>query len=229
MPKHLSKLTLAVPILLPLAGIASPGIAQATEERGASLLSSVQCPRAYLRTEWGNQLGEDKTIEQKLGLEAEILKLCIDRMKLIHNFADKLDKQKKDGAAGVPLLASTPGNSTVGKAPDQDLSATISATLKKQTTKTTTIKPKKKRAAPKPPNQLYGAFTVYGMGTDLTAGITDGKNTWWKGDGEELPGNLKIVSVTNPPMKVVVRKNRRDYVLPLRKWPVVQNRSVAGQ
>ena len=55
------------------------------------------------------------------------------------------------------------------------------------------------------PEEVYGWFALKGSGSDLRAGVTDGRGRWWVRVGDELPGGVRIGTIRARPPRVAVK------------------------
>ena len=63
-------------------------------------------------------------------------------------------------------------------------------------------------------SRLYRWFTVYGSGSELFAGVSDGVERWWVRAGDKLPGGIEVVSIRVRPVSVRAAAGDRQWQLP---------------
>ena len=190
-------------VILAVVGAPAPATAQDVLDK---------CPREHLRAVY-LQAVERHDVVDLAAVEMEVLKLCRERQKLIREIVKgehELDtllaesagaartRRPDSGArsAGLPRLLPAAEFGERGAA-DAAVPALASARADKG----------------EPGVPAYRWFTVYGSGSALVAGITDGVGRWWVRAGDRLPGGVEVVSVGVRPVSVRAAAGKRQWQL----------------
>lgn len=211
------KLALIATCLFPL--LSGETMARADEPEGFT-----PCPREEINQALAQNI-TGKDLIDLLALERETLKLCAERAKLYNTLIEEDKKLQK--LQGISLETETAGLSTSVAKPDLFKGENKSNSTSK-TTVTTPAPPLAQSnsqnssqaaslgssLASSPTASVYNWYTLYGTGTDLTVGISDGQGNWLLKQGGLLPGDWKIVTIEAVPTKVVIQKGTTNYLLP---------------
>ena len=188
-------------VILAVAGAPIPAKAQDVLEK---------CPREHLRAVYLQAVERDDVVDLA-AVEVEVLKLCRERQELIreivkgeHELDDLLAegaarKQRPDSgtdSAGLPKLLPAAEFGEHGAA---DTPVPALASMRSD---------KGGQGMP-----AYRWFTVYGSGSALVAGISDGVERWWVRAGDRLPGGVEVVSVGVRPISVRAAAGKRQWQL----------------
>ena len=193
-------------VILAVVGASTPAAAQDVLEK---------CPREHLRAVY-LQAVERHDVVDLAAVEVEVLKLCRERQELIREIVrgeHELDGLLAEGAgaartrrpdsgtgsAGLPKLLPAAEFGERGAA-----DATAPATLPLASTRSD----EDGHGMP-----AYRWFTVYGSGSALVAGVTDGVGRWWVRAGDRLPGGVEVVSVGVRPISVRAAAGKRQWQL----------------
>lgn len=188
-----------------LAGVGAPAPATAQD-----VLE--ECPREHLRAVY-LQAVERHEVVDLAAVEVEVLKLCRERQELIREIVKgehELDGLLAEDAGATRTRRSDSGTGTAalprllpaaefGKR--DDTSATVPALA-------STDPDQRGQAMP-----AYRWFTVYGSGSALVAGVTDGVGRWWVRAGDRLPGGVEVVSVGVRPVSVRAAAGKQQWQL----------------
>ena len=168
-----------------------------------------ECPREHLRAVY-LQAVERHEVVDLAAVEVEVLKLCRERQELVseivqgeEELADLLAGRGSDGSARAGAPGSGPGGlpallpALAGGESRGDPSLASSNTGRGE------------RAGAR-----YRWLIVYGSGSDLVAGVTDGVERWWVRAGDRLPGGVEVVSVGVRPISVRAAAGGRQWQLP---------------
>ena len=191
-------------VILAVVGAPVPATAQDVLEK---------CPREHLRAVY-LQAVERHDVVDLAAVEVDVLKLCRERQELIREIVrgeQELDDLLAEGAgaartrrpdsgtgsAGLPKLLPAAEFGELGAA-----NATATATLPPASTRTG----HGEHGMP-----AYRWFTVYGSGSALVAGVSDGVGRWWVRAGDRLPGGIEVVSVGVRPISVRAAAGKRQW------------------
>lgn len=171
-----------------------------------------ECPREHLRAVY-MQAVERHEVVDLAAVEVEVLKLCRERQELIseivrgeEELSDLLatraggTRAAMAGAGRLPALLPASGHRSPGVAGDEPQGTASLASGRTGT------------GERNPP--LYRWFTVYGSGSELFAGVSDGVERWWVRAGDKLPGGVEVVSVRARPVSVQAAVGDRQWQLP---------------
>ena len=173
-----------------------------------------ECPRDHLRAVY-LQAVERHEVVDLAAVEVEVLKLCRERQGLI----SEIVRGEEELAELLATHAGEPGPARA-RADSDPLPALLPASRERspaaagsETRGTLSLvsgrTEKGERAPP-----LYRWFTVYGSGSELFAGVSDGVERWWVRAGDELPGGVEVVSVRVRPVSVRAAAGERQWQLP---------------
>ena len=173
-----------------------------------------ECPRDHLRAVY-LQAVERHEVVDLAAVEVEVLKLCRERQGLISEIV-RGEEELED------LLATHAGGPGAARARTDSgpLPALLPASREQgpaaaggETHRTESLASghtgKGERGLPP-----YRWFTVYGSGSELFAGVSDGIDRWWVRAGDELPGGVEVVSVGVRPVSVRAAAGARQWQLP---------------
>ncbi|WP_419905867.1 hypothetical protein [Kiloniella sp.] len=171
------------------------------------------CPREQIKQALSENISGSELIDL-LALESEVLKLCAERASLYNTIItedQKLQKlQGKAPVAGANSRKALSNNTSVFFDSGNNQGSHSSGA-----TGTPPAPPALNGTNPSPSlASEYNWYTMYGTGTDLTVGISDGRGNWLLKRGDMLPGDWKIVTVEAKPEKVILQKGKRLFPLP---------------
>ena len=158
------------------------------------------CPRDELRQGFEQNIAFDD-LQDLLVLEGEILKLCAERVSLMNEVV-KEDKKLKE------LL-----NEETSQSVDTDVLDQIFQDNKTSSKHSFTANNGSTSITPQTPQAHYNWYTMYGYGTNLTVGISNGQGSWLVKKGDTLPGDWKVTTIEAKPAKVVLSKGKETKVL----------------
>ena len=169
-----------------------------------------ECPREHLRAVY-LQAVERHEVVDLAAVEVEVLKLCRERQELVSEIV-RGEEELADLLAGR-------GSDASGSGPGG-----LPALLPAVRDENPALSGGGTRGAPSlaSPNTgggeragaLYRWFIVYGSGSELVAGVTDGAERWWVRAGDRLPGGVEVVSVGVRPISVRAAAGGRQWQLP---------------
>ena len=173
-----------------------------------------ECPRDHLRAVY-LQAVERHEVVDLAAVEVEVLKLCRERQGLISEIVrgeEELAELLATHAGGTgPALARTDSNSLPALLPASRQQSPAAAGGETRGT----LPPVSGRTGKgERDSSLYRWFTVYGSGSELFAGVSDGVERWWVRAGDELPGGVEVVSVRVRPVSVRATAGDRQWQLP---------------
>lgn len=172
-----------------------------------------ECPREHLRAVY-LQAVERHEVVDLAAVEVEVLKLCRERQELVSEIV-------KGEAELADLLAGRGSDASARTAaPGSGLPALLPAAWDENPA----LAGGETRGAPSPASPETGRgegagaryrwFIVYGSGSELVAGVTDGVERWWVRAGDRLPGGVEVVSVGVRPVSVRAAAGSRQWQLP---------------
>lgn len=190
-------------VILALVGAPAPATAQDVLEK---------CPREHLRAVY-LQAVERHDVVDLAAVEVEVLKLCRERQELIREIVKgehELDDLLAEGEGAARNRRHDSGTGSVGLPkllPAAEFGEHGAANA-----------PVPALASTRADNGGHGLpayrwFTVYGSGSALVAGITDGVGRWWVRAGDRLPGGIEVVSVGVRPVSVRAAAGKRQWRL----------------
>ena len=174
-----------------------------------------KCPREHLRAVY-LQAVERHDVVDLAAVEVEVLKLCRERQELIREIVrgeQELDGLLAEGAGAAGTRRPDSGTGSAGLPgllPAAEFgergaaNAAAPATLPLASTRSG----QDGHGTP-----AYRWFTVYGSGSALVAGVTDGVGRWWVRAGDRLPGGVEVVSVGVRPISVRAAAGKRQWQL----------------
>ena len=173
-----------------------------------------ECPRDHLRAVY-LQAVERHEVVDLAAVEVEVLKLCRERQGLISEIV-----RGEEELAGL-LATHAGGTGTVSARTDSDLLPALLPASRGQnpaasvgeTGGALSLASGRTGIGERDP-LLYRWFTVYGSGSELFAGVSDGVERWWVRAGDELPGGVEVVSVRVRPDSVRAAAGARQWQLP---------------
>jgi len=184
---------------------------------GAPTLATAQdvlekCPREHLRAIY-LQAVERHDVVDLAAVEVEVLKLCRERQELIREIVKgehELDDLLAEGAGGA--RAARPDSATGSAGLPKLLPA---AEFGERGAANATVPALASTRSDKGGHGMpaYRWFTVYGSGSALVAGVTDGVGRWWVRAGDRLPGGVEVVSVGVRPISVRAAAGKRQWQL----------------
>ena len=172
-----------------------------------------KCPREHLREVYLQAVDRHEAIDLA-AVEVEVLKLCRERQGLIsailrgeQELAELFAKHEPGARAALPR----------SNTDSSGLPALLPAA--RQETRSDLVAQTRPSLSPASPRTggrgtpVYRWFTVYGSGTALIAGVTDGVERWWVRAGDRLPGDVEVVSVEVHPISVRAAAAGRQWQL----------------
>ena len=173
-----------------------------------------ECPRDHLRAVY-LQAVERHEVVDLAAVEVEVLKLCRERQGLISEIVrgeEELTELLATHAGGTgPARARTDSDPLPALLPaSRERSPAAAASETRGTLPLVSGRAEKGERDP----TLYRWFTVYGSGSELFAGVSDGVERWWVRAGDELPGGVEVVSVRVRPVSVRAAAGERQWQLP---------------
>lgn len=176
-----------------------------------------ECPREHLRAVY-LQAVERHEVVDLAAVEVEVLKLCRERQELIseivrgeEELAALLANRGSEGSAA----AATPPDAGTGALPALLPAAGYEGRPGAGGEARAAATPGSARAGRDERDaSRYRWFTVYGSGSELFAGVTDGAERWWVRAGDRLPGGVEVVSVGVRPVSVRAAAGGRQWQIP---------------
>ncbi len=171
-----------------------------------------KCPREHLRAVY-LQAVERHDIVDLAAVEVEVLKLCRERQELIREIVKgehELDGLLAEGAGAARTRQPDSGTGTAG------LPKLLPATEFGNPGAANAAGPALPSTRPDQREHgmpAYRWFTVYGSGSALVAGVSDGVGRWWVRAGDRLPGGVEVVSVGVRPVSVRAAAGKRQWQL----------------
>ena len=195
--------------------------------RDAEIARAFECPIGPIATLLEAAQGESE-FSPALEVEREVLALCRDRWTVLKELMDAelslasviRENAAAEAEADLKLAAVREREAleleTKRREADARVRAAHEATLAAARAERETAAaaaaaaaaPKQEEPEPEPgptPEEVYGWFALKGSGTDLRAGVTDGRGRWWVRVGDELPGGVRIGSIRARPPRVAVK------------------------
>ena len=173
-----------------------------------------KCPRDHLREVYLQAVDRREAVDLA-AVEVEVLKLCRERQGLIsailrgeEELADLVEKRESDAKSG--LSASDAGSGNLPALLPAARHETRSGEAGESLPSPSSVSPRKRGGGGTPD---YRWFTVYGSGSALVAGVTDGVKRWWVRAGDRLPGEVEVVSVGVRPASVRAAARGRQWQL----------------
>ena len=195
--------------------------------RDAEIARAFECPIGPIATLLEAAQGESE-FSPALAVERQVLSLCRDRWTVLKELMDaelSLASVVRANAAAeaetdLRLAAAREreaialeerrrvARARIEGARQGAIEAAREAQAREEAVATAAAVPEEEAPKPEPgpaPEEVYGWFALKGSGTDLRAGVTDGRGRWWVGVGDELPGGVRIGSIRARPPRVAVK------------------------
>ena len=214
---------------------ASPSEAPEWFWRNAEIAETFECPTGPIAAMLAAAQGESE-FSPALELEREVLVLCRDRWTVLKELMDAelalasvlraddtareldaiaIEEQRqlsRERAEEARQLARTRI-----EAARQAEARKLAAAAKAQAQAVSAPAAVVERDPGPAPEERYGWFALAGTGTDLRAGVTDGRGRWWVRAGDSLPGGVRIGAIRSRPPGVIVEGGAAAG-LPYRRW-----------
>ena len=214
---------------------ASPSEAPEWFWRNAEIAETFECPTGPIAAMLAAAQGQSE-FSPALELEREVLVLCRDRWTVLKELMDaelalasvlraddtareleaiaieerrRLSRERAEEARQLAR--------TRIEAARQAEARKLAAAAKAQAQAVSAPAPVVERDPGPAPEELYGWFALAGTGTDLRAGVTDGRGRWWVRAGDSLPGGVRIGAIRSRPPGVIVEGGAAAG-LPYRRW-----------
>ena len=182
---------------------------EAVMEEGMRFVKEVggACPRDLLRKLLASAVGEQDTLAA-LAVEREVLKLCHERQLLVGGLLETEAKLRE-------LVALPVEDEEV--VVEDVVSQLLSVTVPEKVVVEVVEAGEKKKEAPPPPR--YTWFSLMGSFGVLRAGVSDGSKVWFVGEGDALPGGVRVLEIVGRPPGVRV-SGAVDELLSYGAYPV---------
>jgi len=220
----------------PAAVPASPSETPEWFWRNAEIAETFECPTGPIAAMLAAAQGESE-FSPALELEREVLVLCRDRWTVLKELMDAelalASVLRADDTARELEAIALEEQRRLSRARAEEarqlartrIEAARAAEARKLAA---AAKAEEERAEPAPaavverdpgpaPEERYGWFALAGTGTDLRAGVTDGRGRWWVRAGDSLPGGVRIGAIRSRPPGVIVEGGAAAG-LPYRRW-----------
>lgn len=195
--------------------------------RDAEIAQAFECPIGPIATLMEAAQGESE-FSPALAVERQVLSLCRDRWTVLKELMDaelslasvmranataeaetdlRLAAAREREAIALET-ARREADARVRAAHEATLAAARAERERDAAAAAAAAAPKQEAPEPAPgpaPEEIYGWFALKGSGSDLRAGVTDGRGRWWVGVGDELPGGVRIGSIRSRPPRVAVK------------------------
>ena len=195
--------------------------------RDAEIAQAFECPIGPIATLLEAAQGESE-FSPALAVERQVLSLCRDRWTVLKelmdaelslasviraNAAAEAETELKLAAAREREAIALEERRRVARARIEGarqgaIEAAREAQAREEAVAAAAAVPEEGAPEPGPgpaPEEVYGWFALKGSGTDLRAGVTDGRGRWWVRVGDELPGGVRIGSIRARPPRVAVK------------------------
>ena len=166
------------------------------------------CPRDLLRKLLASAVGEQDTLAA-LAVEREVLKLCHERQLLVGGLLETEAKLRE--------LVALPVEDEEVVVEEDVVSQLLSVTVPEKVVVEVVEAGEKKKEAPPPPR--YTWFSLMGSFGVLRAGVSDGSKVWFVGEGDALPGGVRVLEIVGRPPGVRV-SGAADELLSYGAYPV---------
>ena len=189
--------------------------------RDAEIARAFECPIGPIATLLEAAQGESE-FSPALAVERQVLSLCRDRWMVLKELMDaelslaSVIRANAAAAAETELkLAAAREREAIALEEQRQVArariegarqAAFEAARGAREQEAAEAAPKREAPAPGPaPEEVYGWFALKGSGSDLRAGVTDGRGRWWVRVGDELPGGVRIGTIRARPPRVAVK------------------------
>ena len=179
------------------------------------------CPRAALR-EMMVSATSHNDVGDVAALELEVLRLCNERQKLLvrvmegeARLAELRGVKRAAGAepgANTMMMGLLDGLPSPGKASVQPRPSGVPEPTSRSLLLEPAIVPRP--GAGDSPSATLRWTTVYGSAGNWVAGMTDGTETWYLREGDELPSGVRVESIRNRPPGVRVGLDGKKWQIP---------------
>lgn len=207
----------------PPAALATPASPPEWLWRDAEIAQAFECPIGPIATLMEAAQGESE-FSPALAVERQVLSLCRDRWTVLKELMDaelSLASVVRANAAAEAetdlRLAAAREREAIALEERRQLArariegarqAALEVARGAREREAAAAAPAPKQEAPAPgpaPEEIYGWFALKGSGSDLRAGVTDGRGRWWVRVGDELPGGVRIGTIQARPPRVAVK------------------------